>query len=312
MLYFICPAAGMHLGEKGFWNKWSLADEAARVPLIVVDPLTPPLSRGLHYSFPVELLDIFPTLLDMFPTLLRCPPPSSSHYISPVKCPPLQGKSLARVLFDFPVAVPFKAKNTWFPFTEKLYKYLSVVPFLSTFFAAKPKLPSLNMTFAVTQVLKCAKNTDIQKYNALMSQLESLQVYGSKKIHSALALNITNPWENCITSAKMLTKNNIAIEDETSLMGYSFRLRDFQYIMWLRYDRKACRLQDANEPPYAEEYFKRRTPYRSVFDGSGNNYGYISNVNVFNKVDVNWTTRFRKKAISFLTKKRFFKFKNCY
>jgi len=57
----------MHLGEKGMWAKWSLFDEATRVPLLVHDPLYP-LSYGQHHSLPVELLDVFPSLVDMTDT----------------------------------------------------------------------------------------------------------------------------------------------------------------------------------------------------------------------------------------------------
>jgi iduronate 2-sulfatase len=55
---------GMHVGEKGVWGKWSLFDEASRVPLIISDPGIPQ-SHGQHYPHPVENLDIFPTLVEL-------------------------------------------------------------------------------------------------------------------------------------------------------------------------------------------------------------------------------------------------------
>ena len=65
---------GMHLGEKGIWGKWTLYDEATRVPLIVHDPASPQ-SFGKHYRFPVELIDIFPTLVDLTGVPLESPCP---------------------------------------------------------------------------------------------------------------------------------------------------------------------------------------------------------------------------------------------
>ena len=54
---------GMHNGEKGMWGKWSLFDESTRVPLMIYHPQSP--YKGKHYSHPVELIDIYPTVLDL-------------------------------------------------------------------------------------------------------------------------------------------------------------------------------------------------------------------------------------------------------
>ena len=54
---------GMHLGEKQQWEKFTLFEEATRVPLIVVAPgLTQP---GSICDQPVSLLDIYPTLNEL-------------------------------------------------------------------------------------------------------------------------------------------------------------------------------------------------------------------------------------------------------
>jgi arylsulfatase A-like enzyme len=54
---------GQHFGEKEKWNKFTLWEEAARSPLVIVDPDigTP----GQHVEDVVEFLDIFPTILDL-------------------------------------------------------------------------------------------------------------------------------------------------------------------------------------------------------------------------------------------------------
>ena len=54
---------GMHNGEKGIWEKWSMFDESTRVPLIIHHPQSP--NKGQHYRHPVELVDIFPTIQDL-------------------------------------------------------------------------------------------------------------------------------------------------------------------------------------------------------------------------------------------------------
>ena len=83
---------GMHNGEKGLWEKWTLFDESTRVPLIIYHPKI--LEPGIHYTPPVELIDIYPTLLDLlvpsFKNLETC---NHGEW-----CKKLQGKSLAGIV----------------------------------------------------------------------------------------------------------------------------------------------------------------------------------------------------------------------
>jgi len=74
---------GWHLGEKLHWRKFTLWEEADRVPLIFVVPgLTKP---GTRCERTVSLLDIYPTLADL------CGLPVGEH---------LEGKSLRPLLAD--------------------------------------------------------------------------------------------------------------------------------------------------------------------------------------------------------------------
>merc|ERR1719223_2426900 len=81
----------MHNGEKGIWEKWTLFDEAVKVPLMISHPQSP--FQGQHYSQPVELIDVFPTIQD-----LLMHPFNKENIYKGVKDIPLQGKSLAAVV----------------------------------------------------------------------------------------------------------------------------------------------------------------------------------------------------------------------
>jgi len=84
-----CVDHGMNIGDHGMWDKRTLFETNARVPLIIRDPDFPE-SFGTNASALVENVDIFPTLIEM----AGLPDPAGRLF------PPLEGKSLVPILAD--------------------------------------------------------------------------------------------------------------------------------------------------------------------------------------------------------------------
>jgi iduronate 2-sulfatase len=74
---------GYHMGEHGLWQKQSLFEGSARVPLLIVAPGT--TGRGTVAKTPVSHLDLYPTLTEL------------AGFKAPAN---LQGQSLAPILQD--------------------------------------------------------------------------------------------------------------------------------------------------------------------------------------------------------------------
>ncbi|MGK7937526.1 MAG: sulfatase [Xenococcaceae cyanobacterium] len=97
---------GWHLGEKLHWSKFTLWEEATRVPLVFVVPKgTSSMPEGSQSNSncdrPVNLLDIYPTLID----LCGLNPPSEINNIS--------GQSLVPLLKNPSAAWNLPAITTW-------------------------------------------------------------------------------------------------------------------------------------------------------------------------------------------------------
>lgn len=81
---------GYHLGEKEHWNKFTLWERSARVPLLISAPGVARTARAV--AAPVSLLDLYPTLVDLAGIA-----PADSHRLEGVTLRPLlEGKASTR------------------------------------------------------------------------------------------------------------------------------------------------------------------------------------------------------------------------
>ena len=235
---------GMHNGEKGIWyvyctfnhmittylslpcaafydrEKWTLFDESTHVPLMIAHPQSP--FKGQHYTHPVELIDVFPTIMDLLGT------PFNKNHVYGIatggkesmyairKFIPLQGKSLAPIV----LGRDFKYRNG---------KTHSKVIFRGDL------MPVMNQTFALSQAWRCAKKQN--------DRLDS-------RNDSTISQD-TLWWDGCGIDVR---------DDETSLMGYSMRTLGFRYTMYIPFSRPQ-HLPLWDLPIFSEELYDHRKGY---------------------------------------------------
>eukprot|EP01038_Epipyxis_sp_PR26KG_P011030 gene11030-14811_t len=233
---------GMHNGEKGMWEKWTLFDESTRIPLVIAHPKSP--FQGHHYKEPVELIDVFPTVMD----LVR---PPKSNCPNDRKCLQLSGKSLAPVILGDQI---YKAN---FPdIKEKFYSLpISVTPQVirgnnkttkSLLVEVKTvsnalAMPILDRTFAISQTPRCTKKSNIKT-----KQLSTLEIQ-QQKVHEKVVRQAV--WGDCDMDYKG--------KDEIELMGYSLRTSMYRYTVYFHYFRRN-RTTDFIREPYAEELYDHK------------------------------------------------------
>ena len=230
------------------------------MPLFISHPQSP--FQGQHYSEPVELIDIFPTVLDLFPV---SPEDSGSakpcHKLAPDMnlCLPLQGKSLAPAILGTPVGDP-SSPSARYPGggpasknevnsrsrgrSRGKKKHTAVLP------AAAPPLISDHMpslakdSFAVSQSWRCAFKRDLQKID------DENKALGRKNNHR----NFLSPWFECDRDdGKSASKR----DQQVCVMGYSMRYAVARYTIWLHWDR-VKNLPQLTVPPFAEELYDHR------------------------------------------------------
>ena len=233
---------GMHNGEKGLWEKWTLFDESTRVPLMIHHPLSP--YKGKHYQEPVETIDLFKTIND----LSMAPFNKKQTYFSkgsrfnrPVV--PLQGKSLALVvlgpkLYTFKSPHNFLNSNKTNDITSKNIKFQS------------NSLPLLDHAFAISQKWKCVA-IDKDGYDP--------------RVASDKNRDRNSHWTECDMT------NTTKRFDENSYMGYSLRTRDYRYTAWIPFDREKL-----------IPFWDREIKYQELYDHSTERLGDLGKFELVN------------------------------
>ena len=190
---------GMHHGEKGLWEKWSLLDESTHVPLMIYQPNSP--FKGQHYPEPVELIDIFPTVIDLLrlPKIsgVKCSGTKKHTFID--RCLPLQGKSLAGIVMG----------------TQWMKQYgLKMHPSLASHSDPTKMFLHAN-SYAISQMWRC-----------------STHGIGYNLSHDGQVTFLRNPWGDCNKKDPIYP-----IEKELGMMGYSLRTSQYRYTLWVPFDK---------------------------------------------------------------------------
>ena len=240
---------GMHNGEKGLWEKWSLYDESARVPLMIYHPQS--TNKGKHFTSPVELLDIYPTVLDLLQA------DSKRDMICGRKntlCRHLQGKSLAPLVLGRPL-----------PLANRMS-----AQYMTSSMATPHDINGGKERFAITQTWRCSyKSMEKEaKQSAHYPQEEGIQGAVREFFHLGNGASSTadadagkgdtqkrrplrySNWKDC-------DKNNVMQDTVLSVMGYSMRSNDFRYTSWYHW-HKAKMVPRLDTPLYAEELYDVR------------------------------------------------------
>jgi arylsulfatase A-like enzyme len=110
---------GYHTGEHGLWQKQSLFEESARVPLIIAAPNS---AKGVGSGAPVGLIDLYPTLTELCG--VKRPDNLQGQSLAPMlKDPSVMGRGWALSQVARGGAGPRAAPNRFFGYTLRTPRY---------------------------------------------------------------------------------------------------------------------------------------------------------------------------------------------
>lgn len=275
-------------------EKWTLFEESTRVPLLISHPSSP--FQNQRYPYPVELIDVFPTVLDLLHVIPSTPCPKVEGMGT---CRPLQGKSLAPVILGTNstyLTSPSHNHEKGLPpsllYSKRILKqqqrsrrHLSSSNQHSSHHHNKKHhsdsvMPILPRKFAVSQMWRCVLKDRIEnKPDAITAVPPQL---GTAPAHR----DYNNPWFECNRDE---SKNT----NQLSVMGYSFRTQDYRYNVYFHFDR-INNIPLYNQPPYAEELYDHRGEVLS-------NFTHLELVNLIGRQDaVPIARKMRQMALQFL------------
>ena len=226
-------------------------------------------NKGKHFSSPVELLDVYPTVLDLSQATLDRESHCGRHNNL---CRHLQGKSLAPVVLGSPVPLQ-QQQSTQFMDRKRPTMALSA------------SLEAGTDRVAISQTWRCSDKKDEQKALQQARVLDGdgratmiKQAWGggaaeNKRTTAGWTTAVANliggsseaatkqqqdagkgrkplrysNWQDC-------DKNTVAKDSILSVMGYSMRGNDFRYTAWY-YWHKSKMVPKLDSPLYAEELY---------------------------------------------------------
>ena len=263
---------GMHNGEKGIWEKWSMFDESTRVPLMIYHPLSP--FGGQHYTDPVELIDVFPTVIDLLnPPFNRNKIYNAPRTRHPRRIVPLAGKSLAPMVLGrewIPLlssvrAHPLLGRDYYFPVmaegarTDKGGAAKRRVRRDGRGALPVPAaMPLHRHQFALSQIWRCSPKV-----------LTHLDARNESDRKSITAWFMAHRKENRVIQfldCDLRNSSQAIQREEDSFMGYSMRTKEFRYTLWIPFDRASMTPQwddrstgrNSTIGVFAEELFDHR------------------------------------------------------
>jgi len=260
---------GMHNGEKAIWEKWTLFDEATRVPLMISHPMSP--FQSTHVFHPVELVDVFPTVLDLVSA-----PHIRKIYSGHLGKGTLRNDQLKRSgdsavdkfsrglndkiteglhelgLVKHKEVILREAKASAAEHAERLrepsgkslaplvvgHRY-NLLSMLTGAHGHKRKHGGpggghkRNLhPFAVSQSIRCAKKAEARTDARISDYTVPIEGFTEKVPPRLVSNRALKVWEDCDLNAK-----SDVINQEVSLMGYSARSAAYRYTIWLHWDR---------------------------------------------------------------------------
>ena len=204
---------GMHVGEKGMWEKYTLFEETTRVPLLISDPRYT-MQWGSRHPFPVELIDLVPTLLDLLGAdpLLPCHRDSSR-----ASCVPMDGHSLADVVSNRRFQSPILSSQT------------------THFSPANPSAP-----FAISQMQRCVGAHGHKRSTKRRQRLSGpvTDTVNNRYLHVM--------WDDVC--------DEDTVRSNKTTVGYSLRTADWRYTCWFRYNSQSRAPSLSSPPLMEELY----------------------------------------------------------
>ena len=216
---------GIHNGEKGMWGKWSLFDESTRVPLMIYHPQSP--YKGKHYSHPVELIDIYPTVLD----LVQVDGDREQVCRKGHLCRRLQGKSRAALVLGKSLP-PHLAKSAEYSEPRSADSKDTVV-----------SLQSSPDDVAISQTWRCSHaEREQEAKDTAMNGLDR------RKGKTLKQMRYSN-WKDC--------DKGVLGPNVQSVMGYSMRTDDFRYTAYFQWHKEKM-VPKLDAPILEEELYDNR------------------------------------------------------